>query len=252
MKQDLTLNVGTKYNGDGMKKLDSALKTGAKSAQSASQAMSAVSSELGQIGGAAGKATSAVSGLFQAFTQGGLIGVAVAGITAAIGLIVNAFKEAKERAHDAAEAMADGFNKAVEKTVRRIQKIKDALSFKNRENAIEQGFNQAQAGVAQRESQLFIKNRYAPQKAAAKTDFERAKIDAAEKRDLAISDAKYRRSAAFDDMDAANKAVLTTRDSYAKLTKAVDKQASEVAQQRVLLEQSSPAQQYKRLKEAVE
>lgn len=51
MKQDLTLNVGTKYNGDGLKKLDAAVKNSAKAAGSASKAMSSISDEMSKMGG---------------------------------------------------------------------------------------------------------------------------------------------------------------------------------------------------------
>ena len=47
MKQDLTLHVGTKYDDEGMKKLNNGLKNTAKSVGSATQALGAVSSELG-------------------------------------------------------------------------------------------------------------------------------------------------------------------------------------------------------------
>ncbi len=47
MKNDLTLNIGTKYNNDGMKKLDNALKTSAKTAGNATRALGAISNELG-------------------------------------------------------------------------------------------------------------------------------------------------------------------------------------------------------------
>lgn len=51
MKNDLELKIGTKYDGDGMKKLDGALKNTAKSVGSASRALGSISGELGQMGG---------------------------------------------------------------------------------------------------------------------------------------------------------------------------------------------------------
>lgn len=47
MKQDLVLNIGTKFDSEGMKKLNNGLKNTAKTVGSATQALGAVSSELG-------------------------------------------------------------------------------------------------------------------------------------------------------------------------------------------------------------
>ena len=252
MKQDLTLNVGTKYDGDGMKKLDTALKNSARTVGAAGRAIGSVSSELQQLGGKAGQAAGAVSGLFSSLMAGGPLAAVVAGIGVAVGAIVKAFQDAKQKAKDAAEALADSFNKAVEKTVQRIQKIKDALNFKKRENSIEQQFGVAQAGIAQRESQLSIRRRYAQQRENASSDFERAQIDAAEKRDLAIDDAKFKRSSAFDSMGNTNKEVLQLRESYEKLIAEVNEQRDVLFKERRQLEQSPVAQKYKQLSTAVD
>ena len=252
MKQDLTLNVGTKYDGDGMKKLDNALKNSARTVGAAGRAIGSVSSELQQLGDKAGQAAGAVSGLFSALMTSGPLAAVVAGIGVAVGAIVKAFQDAKEKAKDAAEALADSFNKAVEKTVQRIQKIKDALNFKKRESSIEQQFGVAQAGIAQRESQLFIRRRYAQQRENASSDFERAQIDAAEKRDLAIDEAKFKRSSAFDSMGNTNKEVLQLRESYEKLIAEVNEQRDILFKERRQLEQSPVAQKYKQLSTAVD
>ena len=252
MKQDLTLNVGTKYDGDGMKKLDTALKNSARTVGAAGRAIGSVSSELQQLGGKAGQAAGAVSGLFSALMTSGPLAAVVAGIGVAVGAIVKAFQDAKEKAKDAAEALADSFNKAVEKTVQRIQKIKDALNFKKRESSIEQQFGVAQAGIAQRESQLFIRRRYAQQRENASSEFERAQIDAAEKRDLAIDEAKFKRSSAFDSMGNTNKEVLQLRESYEKLIAEVNEQRDVLFKERRQLEQSPVAQKYKQLSTAVD
>ena len=87
MKQDLTLNVGTKYDGDGMKKLDNALKNSARTVGAAGRAIGSVSSELQQLGGKAGQAAGAVSGLFSALMTSGPLAAVVAGIGVAVGFL---------------------------------------------------------------------------------------------------------------------------------------------------------------------
>lgn len=115
MKEDLTLNIGTKYKGDGFKKVDQQLKATAKTVGTASRAIGAISSELGQMEGAVGKAAGAFSGLISTIaTGGGPIGLAIAGITAAIALVVKSFRDAKEAAKEAAQTMRDSFSNAID------------------------------------------------------------------------------------------------------------------------------------------
>lgn len=252
MKQDLTLNVGTKYNGDGLKKLNTAVATTAKNVGSASRALQSVSAELNQIGGKAGQAAGAIGGLFQAFGQGGIAAVVVTAITGAVGLLVGAFQKAKEAAKDAAEALSKSFDLAVQKTVDRIAKIKAALGFTQKQNAVDQGYAAGQISNAQRQSQLVIRNRYAAQKAGATSDLERARIDAAEKRDLAIDDARWKRSNARAANDNAMTNEQAVRAAQERLAVEVGKQEKALAEQRKLLDNSPLKKEYDTLKKAVD
>ena len=119
-KNDLTLNIGTKYDGNGMKKLDNALKTSAKTVSNTTKALGFISSELNQMEGAAGRAARAASGLFSALTAGGPAAIAIAAITSAISLLVKAFNNAKQQAKEAAAYMRKGFEDAAEASGRRV------------------------------------------------------------------------------------------------------------------------------------
>ena len=46
-KADITVGVNTKFNGEGLKKLDAGMKDAARGARTASQALGSISSELG-------------------------------------------------------------------------------------------------------------------------------------------------------------------------------------------------------------
>ena len=252
MKQDLTLNVGTKYDGDGMKKLDNALKNSARTVGAAGRAIGSVSSELQQLGGKAGQAAGAVSGLFSTLMAGGPLALVVAGIGVAVGAIVKAFQDAKEKAKDAADAFRDSFSNAVKKVVDRISAIKSALSFNQKQNSIDQAFAQGQNGVAFRQSQNDIKNKYAIQKANAKTDLERAQIDAAEKRDLAIDTAKFQKIGAEQQVNDLKKNAETLAKAYARQSEEVDKQTKNLTTQRTAIENDPLQRQYDKLKKTVQ
>jgi len=84
MKNDLTLNIGTRYNGDGMKKLESAMKTAGTQAKSASRAINGVTGALGGLGGEAGKVAGQLGNVVQAFSQIGIAGGIIAVGTMAI------------------------------------------------------------------------------------------------------------------------------------------------------------------------
>lgn len=121
MKEDLTINIGTKYKGDGFKKVDQQLKNTAKTVNTASRAIGSISSELGQMEGKVGKAASAFSGLISTIaTGGGPIALAIAGVTAAIGFVIKSFKDAKEAARAAAQTMRESFANNIDAISRRM------------------------------------------------------------------------------------------------------------------------------------
>lgn len=186
-KHDLTLNIGTHYDGEGMKKLDTALKTSAKSVNSASQALGAISNELGQLGGTAGKTANAISGLFSSFMQGGVIGVAIAGITSAIGLVVNMFNKAKETAKDVAQSIADSFSKSSQQIKATVANINAASS-----GAIaEQQFVGKMVGysfVNDYNKRVYqINNKAYNDKLNATTPYEIQRIEAKQRQDLELA-----------------------------------------------------------------
>lgn len=126
-KNDLKLNIKSTFDSDGMRKLDSALKDTSRTVGSTAKVIGSVSSELKGMSGAAGQAAGAISGLFSAFTQGGPVALIIAGITTAVGLLANAFKEAKAAAIAAYEVMASGFSKTVGKISSGAKTLKENL-----------------------------------------------------------------------------------------------------------------------------
>lgn len=128
MKSDLTLNIGTKYNGDGMKKLGSAMKSTSKTVANTSRVIGSLSSELQGVSGQAGRAAGAIGGLFQSLLAGGPAGLVIAGITTAVGFLVKAFNDAQEKAKEAAKAMAESFVNAAKKISSAYDKVAQKLS----------------------------------------------------------------------------------------------------------------------------
>ena len=186
MKEDLTLNIGTKYNGDGFKKIDQSLKSTAKTVNSASKAIGTISNELGQMGGAAGKAANAVSGLFQSFMAGGPIAAVVAGITAAVSFLVKAFNDAKERAKETAETMRNSFKGAFEKSSEAAKDFLDKLSsMKSTEKIVQQGIDFVN-DVESRSKSADIKQNAYIERSATVDDLQKQKASAKERRDLAL------------------------------------------------------------------
>ena len=181
--------------------------------------------------GKAGKAAGAISNLFGSFMQGGVIGVAVAAVTAAVGLIAQAFKEAKESAREAAKSMTEHFSNGVQKTLEGIEKIKRALTFKQTSVSNLYAYANDNARANERQSQVDIRNRYAGQRANVKTELERSMLDAKEKKELAEDEAKYRRAEEkrelnrlIDSEKLLSKARLGQMKELNKLTKQVEQE----------------------------
>ncbi len=121
MKEDLTLNIGTKYNGDGMKKANAAITSTANRAKSASKALGGIQSALGGVGGKAGEVMGKVGGLVQSFMQMGVAG----GIIAAGSLAIEGMFKWLNKTNDALKELAKGFS----------DRLKGALSKVNAEIA---------------------------------------------------------------------------------------------------------------------
>ena len=120
MKQDLTLNVGTHYNGEGFRKLDQGIRGAAAQVRNATKTINAMQGALGQVGGAVGK----LSGLFGAFASGGAIGLAIAGVTALIKKFKDEMDEAKEAAKNAAKAYEEVWSNAIKVISDKFDKLK--------------------------------------------------------------------------------------------------------------------------------
>lgn len=121
MKEDLNINIGTKYNGDGMKKANAAITSTANRAKSASKALGGIQSALGGVGGKAGEAMGKVGGLVQSFMQMGVAG----GIIAAGTLAIEGMFKWLNKTNDALKELAKGFS----------DRLKGALSKVNAEIA---------------------------------------------------------------------------------------------------------------------
>lgn len=121
MKEDLNINIGTKYNGDGMKKANAAITSTANRAKSASKALGGIQSALGGVGGKAGEAMGKVGNLVQSFMQMGVAG----GIIAAGSLAIEGMFKWLNKTNDALKELAKGFS----------DRLKGALSKVNAEIA---------------------------------------------------------------------------------------------------------------------
>lgn len=119
MKEDLTLNIGTKYNGDGMKKANAAIAKTASGARSASKALGGIQAAIGGVEGATGQVIGKVGGLVQAFTQMGIAG----GIITAGTLAIEGLFKWLNKTNDALKELAKGFS----------DRLKGALSKVNAE-----------------------------------------------------------------------------------------------------------------------
>lgn len=113
-KGNIVLDVDTKYNGEGMTKLNQAMKdTGAK-AKTASRAIGEIQQALGETNTAAGKVAGAVGGVVQSFTQLGIAG----GIIAAGTLAIQGLFKWLNRTNDALGELAKGFGNKVAAAVK--------------------------------------------------------------------------------------------------------------------------------------
>lgn len=125
-KSDITLDIGSKFNGEGFKKLNQSIKGAAAQTRSASKNINGVVQALGGVEGQVGKIFNNIGGLMGAFAQGGLFGLAVAGIGTAFKFVMDKIDEAKKKAEEAAKAMKESFQKMFDKLGDSISRIRES------------------------------------------------------------------------------------------------------------------------------
>lgn len=123
-KQDISLNIGTKFNGEGFKKMNQAVQGAAGSVRSASKNINGVVQALGGVEGQVGKIFNGIGNIMGAFAGGGVFGLAVAGIGLAFKTVMDKIEEAKKKAEEAAKAMREAFEKMFEGLGERISRIR--------------------------------------------------------------------------------------------------------------------------------
>ncbi len=121
-KQDITLNIGTKYNGEGLKKLNTAMNAAGGHAKNASKAISGIQAALGGVDGAAGKVVGQIGGVIQAFTQMGVAGGVIAAGTAAIQGLFKWLNKTNDALSELAKGFGDRLKTAVSKATAEIAK----------------------------------------------------------------------------------------------------------------------------------
>lgn len=121
---------------------------------------------------------------------GGPIALIVAGITTAVSLLVKAFNDAKERAKEAASAMRDSFNNAFEKSSEAAKKFFGRLADMQSTNKMMNSILDFGIDMSSRRKAADIKLKAHNERQATADDIEKQKIEAKEKRDLALEQLK--------------------------------------------------------------
>lgn len=108
----ILLTIRSAFRDEGMKKADAAIRNASLSAGRATAAFQRVAASMGVLGGQAGRVGGQIAGIFSSFAAGGVVGAAVAGLTAVFGHLVSKMEEAKNKAEETAKKMLEGFTVA--------------------------------------------------------------------------------------------------------------------------------------------
>lgn len=123
-KSDIQLNIGSHFNGEGFKKLNQSVKGAAAQTRNATKNINGVVQALGGVEGQVGKIFNSIGGLMGAFAQGGIFGLAVAGIGTAFKFVMDKIEEAKKKAEEAAKAMKESFQRMFDGLGDKISRIR--------------------------------------------------------------------------------------------------------------------------------
>ena len=112
---DILLTIKSLFKGEGFTKADQAIKQTSKSAKNATETISKVTNALGGLNNEAGKVAGKLGGLFSSFAQGGVIGLAIAGVTTAFNFLSDKIEESKKKAEEAAKSIKKSFEDRLSK-----------------------------------------------------------------------------------------------------------------------------------------
>lgn len=108
----ILLTIRSAFRDEGFKKADASLRTAANSARRATDSFQKVSAAMGTLGGQAGRVGGQIAGIFSSFAQGGVVGLAIAGLTAAFGHLISKMEEAQQKAAETTKKMLESFSGA--------------------------------------------------------------------------------------------------------------------------------------------
>jgi len=123
VKNNIELNIGSKFDGEGFQKLNAALKKSSGNVRQVGGAVGNMLSSMDGLDGSAGKLVRTASGLISGFLSMGVWGVAIAGVTKLIGLLSELNQQTKDatlaakglsKEYMTVEAAARGYQRRVE------------------------------------------------------------------------------------------------------------------------------------------
>lgn len=117
---------------------------------------------------------------------GGPVALIIAGITAAVSLLVKSFNDAKEKAKETAQAIRDNFKGAFDKSAEAAKGLFDKLAGMRSTNKIVQQEIDFMNDVDSRSKAADIKKKGWVERSAAADDLEKQRASAKERRDLAL------------------------------------------------------------------
>lgn len=126
-KGNINLEIGTKFNGEGLQKLNTALKSTGGQVKKTASAVSQLSGQLGEMGGAAGKVVGGISNVVGSFMQMGMIGGVVAVGTLAIEGLFKWLNRTNEKLKELRDGFKDRLAAAIKATSAEISKLNEGF-----------------------------------------------------------------------------------------------------------------------------
>jgi len=126
--QNIRINIGSSYNGSGMKQAMGAVDNLSKTAGKTSGAIGRIAGAFDGLGGTVSKSVGAISGLFGAIATGGAFGAAIAGITSLVQMFKDLSDEAEKTRKVQLKAFSENMNKDIEKYGNNLEKLAASLN----------------------------------------------------------------------------------------------------------------------------
>lgn len=177
--------------------------------------------------------------------------MAMAGITATIGLIVSAFNNAKEAAKAAAQTIRDSFGSALDKTEAKLNDLLKLFGRLKKEQGIAISDKSVEADINASDAAIEIRRRHIQSRSTMTSDYDKARDKAAESREIGVANLNAKKEQSDINVKAKERELSVANGMVSTIAQTLKDEQNKVATQFASTVDSGVREKLKQLEDEV-